>query len=74
LWALQTNVNRATRATPFSLVYGAEAVLQPEVHLRSARVAHFNSENHDEARDLDANLLEKSAIQHYPMCANIRQP
>jgi hypothetical protein len=59
LWALRTNVSRATRATPFSLVYGAEAVLPPEVYLESARVAHFNSEDQTEARELDANLLEE---------------
>jgi hypothetical protein len=59
LWALRTNVNRATRATPFSLVYGAEVVLPPEVYLKSARVAHFNPEDQAEARELDANLLEE---------------
>jgi hypothetical protein len=42
---LQTNVSRATRATPFSLVYTAEVVLPPEVYLKSARVAHFNPED-----------------------------
>jgi hypothetical protein len=45
LWALRTNVNRATRDTPFSLVYGAEVLLPPEVYLKSARVAHFNPED-----------------------------
>jgi hypothetical protein len=30
LWALQSNVNRATRGTPFNLVYGADVVLPPE--------------------------------------------
>jgi hypothetical protein len=59
LWALRTNVSRATRATPFSLVYGAEVVLPPEVYLESARVAHFNPEAHAEARELNANLLEE---------------
>jgi hypothetical protein len=59
LWALQTNINRATRDTPFNLVYGAEAVLQPEIYLKSARVAHFNVEDQAEARKLDANLLEE---------------
>jgi hypothetical protein len=59
LWALRTNVSRATRATPFSLVYGAEAVLPPEVYLKSARVAHFNPEDKTEARELDTNLLEE---------------
>jgi hypothetical protein len=59
LWALRTNVSRATRATPFSLVYGVEAVLPPEIYLKSARVAHFNPEHQAKARELDANLLEK---------------
>jgi hypothetical protein len=44
---------------PFSLVYETEAVLLPEVYLKSARVAHFNSEDQTEARELDANLLEE---------------
>jgi hypothetical protein len=59
LWALQTNVNRATRDMPFSLVYGAEVVLPPKVYLKSARVTHFNLLDHAEARELDANLLEE---------------
>jgi hypothetical protein len=59
LWVLRTNVSRATRATPFSLVYGAKAVLPPEVYLESARVAHFNPEDQAEARELDTNLLEE---------------
>jgi hypothetical protein len=59
LWALQTNINRATTNTPFNLVYGANAILPPEIYLQSARVAHFNEESQAEARELDSNLLEK---------------
>jgi hypothetical protein len=59
LWALRTNINRATKDTPFSLVYGAEAVLPPEIYLESARVTHFNLEDQAEVRELDANLLEE---------------
>jgi transposase InsO family protein len=59
LWALRTNINKATRDTPFSLVYGAEVVLTPEIYLKSARVAHFNPEDQAKARELDANLLEE---------------
>jgi hypothetical protein len=61
------------RDTPFSLVYGAEAVLPPEIYLESARVAHFNPEDQAEARELYAILLEKGAIPRYPMCANSRR-
>jgi transposase InsO family protein len=33
LWALRTNINRATKDTPFNLVYGADVVLPPEIYL-----------------------------------------
>jgi hypothetical protein len=59
LWALRTNVNRATRDTPFNLVYEAYAVLPPEIYLESARVAHFDAEHQAEARELDSNMLEE---------------
>jgi hypothetical protein len=59
LWVIQTNINKATRDTPFNLVYGADAVLPPEIYLKSARVAHFNAEDQTEARELDSNLLEE---------------
>jgi hypothetical protein len=59
LWALRTNVNRATRDTPFNLVYRADVVLPPEIYLQSARVAHFDSEHQAEARELDSILPEE---------------
>jgi hypothetical protein len=59
LWALRTNINRATRDTPFNLVYGADALLPPEIYLESVRVAHFNTEDQAEVRELDSNLLEE---------------
>jgi hypothetical protein len=45
LWDLWSNINRATKDTPFNLVYSADAVLPPEIYLQSARVAHFNEES-----------------------------
>jgi hypothetical protein len=59
LWALRANINSATRDTFFSLIYGTEAVLLPEIYLKSARVAHFNPEDQAKAREFDANLLEE---------------
>jgi hypothetical protein len=59
LWTLRTNVNRATRDTPFNLVYGADVVLPPKIYLQTARVAHFDSEHQAEARELDSILLEE---------------
>jgi transposase InsO family protein len=57
LWALHTNVNQATRDTPFHLVYGVDAVLPPKKFLESARVAQFSEEDQNEARELDSNIL-----------------
>jgi hypothetical protein len=59
LWALRTNVNRATRDMPFNLVYRADVVLPQEIYLESARVAHFDSERQAKARELDSILLEE---------------
>jgi hypothetical protein len=70
LWGLRTNANRATRDMPFSLVYGAEAVLPSEVYLKSARVAHFNPEDQAEARELDANQLEE---MHNTVLSNVHK-
>jgi hypothetical protein len=52
-------VNQATRDMPFNLVYGADAVLPPEIYLQSARVAYFDSEHRAEARELDSILVEE---------------
>jgi hypothetical protein len=52
-------VNGATRDTPFNLVYGADAVLPPEIYLESARVVHFDSEHQAETRELDSILVEE---------------
>jgi hypothetical protein len=68
LWALRTNINRETRDTPFNLVYGADAVLPPQIYLESTRVAHFNAEDQAEARELDSNLLEE---RHNTALANV---
>jgi hypothetical protein len=70
LWALCTNINRASRDTPFNLVYGEDAVLPPYIYLESARVAYFNVEDQAEARELDSNLLEE---RHNTTLANVRK-
>jgi hypothetical protein len=59
LWALRTNINRATRDTPFNVVYRADPVVPPEIYLESTRLTHFNAEDQAEARELDSNLLEE---------------
>ena len=39
LWAYRTSFRTSTEATPYSLVYGMEAVLPVEIEMRSLRVA-----------------------------------
>ena len=39
LWAYRTSFRTSTGATPYSLVYGMEAVLPVEIEMRSLRVA-----------------------------------
>jgi hypothetical protein len=70
LWALRTNINKATRDTPFSVVYGAEAVLPPEIYLKLVRVAHFNPEDQTKTREVDANLLEE---RHNTALSNVHK-
>jgi hypothetical protein len=63
-------VNRATRDTPFNLVYGADVILPPKIYLESARVAHFASERQAEAKELDSDLLEERQLDTH-QCAKI---
>ncbi|XP_010244949.1 PREDICTED: uncharacterized protein LOC104588630 [Nelumbo nucifera] len=39
LWAYHTSIRKSTQATPYSLVYGQEAVLPVEIRVVSARIA-----------------------------------
>ena len=43
LWAYRTTLRRSTGETPFSLTYGAKAVVPDEINLCSARVEEFFS-------------------------------
>jgi hypothetical protein len=70
LYTICTNVNRATRDTPFNLVYGADAVLPPEIYLESVRVAYFDVECQSKARELDSDLLEE---RHNTTLANVQK-
>ena len=47
LWAYHTTPRRSTGETPFSLTYGAEAVIPTEVNLCSARVVGFDPVQND---------------------------
>ena len=53
LWTYQTTPRRSTRETPFSMTYGAEAVILLEIGFPALRTSLFAPGNND-------NLLEKS--------------
>ena len=42
LWAYRTTPCRSTRETPFSLTYGAEAMIPAEVNICSTQIDGFN--------------------------------
>ena len=50
---------RSTRETPFSLTYGAEAVILAEINLCSAHVTGFNPAQNSELLLKQLNLLEE---------------
>ena len=59
LWSLRTAASRVTGETPFSLVYGAEAVLPTELKHGSPRVRAYDEETQRAERVDDVNLLEE---------------
>ena len=63
LWAVRTTASRATGETPFFLVFGAEAMLPPELKIRSTRVDTYNDSNQEQLRADDINLLEEKRNQ-----------
>ena len=56
---LRTTPSRATSETPFSLVYGAEAVMPTELRHGSPRVQKFAGSEQQERRFDDVNFLEE---------------
>ena len=59
LWAYWTIPRRSTGETPFSLTYGAEAVIPAEVNLCNARVSEFNTKQNEGQLMECLDLLEE---------------
>ena len=59
LWMYRATPRRSTRETPFSLTYGAEAIIPLETGFPMTRTSSFNPKDNDEqlARNLD--LIEE---------------
>ncbi|GJT91004.1 reverse transcriptase domain-containing protein [Tanacetum coccineum] len=59
LWAYQTTIRTGTGCTPFSLVFGSEAVLPPKIGLSTHQINIFDSTTNDMNLRLNLDLLEE---------------
>ena len=59
LWSLRTMASRATGETPFSPLYGAEAVLPTKLKYGSPRVRAYDEDSQRAQRIDDVNFLEE---------------
>ncbi|XP_022011588.1 uncharacterized protein LOC110911296 [Helianthus annuus] len=59
LWAHRTMPKTSTGETPFSLVYGSEAVIPAEISLPSPWILAMEKQNNEHERRIDLVLLEE---------------
>ena len=59
LWAHRTTIKVSNGDTPFSLVYGTEAVIPAEIGMPTIRTAEVNTATNDDERRIDLDLLEE---------------
>ena len=59
LWMYKTMPRRFTRETPFSLTYGAEAVIPLEIGFPTTRTSSFNPKDNDEQLTRNLDLIEE---------------
>ena len=59
LWAYRTTPRTATRETPYSLVYGSEAVIQAEIGLPSPRMMTFVLKENEQELRTNLEALEE---------------
>ncbi|XP_071699483.1 uncharacterized protein [Rutidosis leptorrhynchoides] len=59
LWAHRTAPKDATNETPFSLVYGSDAVIPAEINVSTMCIASFNKSSNSEELCENLNLVEE---------------
>ncbi|XP_070049027.1 uncharacterized protein [Nicotiana tomentosiformis] len=59
LWAYRTTIKTSTSETPFSLVYGAEALIPLDIGEPSMRYTHLTEEANKEEMRVNLDLLEE---------------
>ena len=58
-WTYKTTPHRSTRETPFSMTYGAEAVIPLETGFPTTRTSSFNPKDNDEQLTRNLDLIEE---------------
>ena len=60
LWGLRTTPRRATKYTPFVMVYGSKAVLPTDLEYGSPRLKAYNEQTNKETRENTIDQLEEA--------------
>ncbi|GKB56603.1 reverse transcriptase domain-containing protein [Tanacetum coccineum] len=63
LWAHRTTIKVSTGDTPFSLVYGMEAVILAKIGMPTIRTAEVNITTNNDERRIDLDILEERREQ-----------
>ena len=59
LWTYQTTPHRSTEKTPFSMTYGAEAIIPLEIGFPTLRTSFFTPSNNDGLLEKSLDLIEE---------------
>ena len=59
LWTYRTTPHRSTGETPFSMTYGAEAVIPLETSFPTLRTSSFNPKDNDKQLTRSLDLIEE---------------
>ena len=73
LWTYGTTPRRSTRETPFSMTYGAEAVIPLETGFPTTRTSSFNPKDNDEQLTRNLDLIEEKRENAMVQLTNYQQ-
>ena len=59
LWTYQTTPHRSTTETPFSMTYGAKAIIPLEIGFPTLRTSFFTPSNNDGLLEKSLDLIEE---------------
>jgi hypothetical protein len=62
VWGLRTQPSYNTGASPYFMVYDAEAVLPDDIAFQSPRVENFDKDRSDESRELEVSCSEERPL------------